>query len=61
MKTACRASRIVDGVSEKVVRGGYVLVEDGRIIAVERDLATPRMCSAERRTDPIRAPVIARM
>ena len=41
MKTAYRAARIIDGVSEKVIQGGYVLVEEGRIIAVERDLATP--------------------
>ncbi len=41
MKTAYRASRIIDGVSENVIQGGCVLVEDDRIIAIERDLAIP--------------------
>jgi imidazolonepropionase-like amidohydrolase len=35
MKTAYRAARIIDGVSQKVIPGGAVVVEDGRIVAVE--------------------------
>jgi len=40
MKRAYKAARIIDGVSDEIVRGGAVVVEDGRIVAIERARAS---------------------
>jgi imidazolonepropionase-like amidohydrolase len=41
MKTIYRAARMIDGISDTVIRGGCVVVEDGRILEIGKDPGTP--------------------